>query len=104
MLGSTAVVLGQEEPADEGPSRYLYGTAEGMMQLDMENPAGCIIGFTSVTTLTGESTLLGATTIELTNCLVEGNTFQNIHDGVITLTGEKGAALSGTATGHCIPD
>jgi hypothetical protein len=105
LLSSTALAVGQEEAVDEGPSPYFFVTAEGFLHHDMENPLGCEIGFTSHSTLTGESTLLGATTVDAVNCYVPTDTLNNMQDGAITFTGENGDTLTGVAlTGDCIPD
>ena len=64
LLGSSSVVLGQEDAASEDP-RYFYGELEGYLHPDPDNPFGCEVGFTSDSMLFGESTLLGATTVDL---------------------------------------
>jgi hypothetical protein len=105
MLGSTTLAMGQEETTLEGPSPYFYGEVEGFLHHDMENPLDCAIGFTSDSTLTGESTLLGATTVRLVNCYVPTDTLSNAQGGVLTFTGENGDTITASGgTGDCIPD
>ncbi len=104
LLGSTGLAVGQEE-AEEGPSPYFFGTVEGVLHHDVENPLGCEIGFTSHSMLTGESTLLGATTVDAVNCYVPTDTLYNMQQGAITFTGENGDTLTAEGVaGDCIPD
>lgn len=104
MLGTTTLTLCQEE-ADEGPSPYFYGEVEGYLHHDLDNPLGCDIGFTSDSTLTGESTLLGPTTVKMMNCYVPTDTLNNAQGGVLTFVGENGDTLTASGgTGDCIPD
>ena len=105
LLGSTTQAVSQEEATAEGPSPYFFGEFEGSLHHDMENPLGCEIGFTSDTTMTGESTLLGATTVHMVNCYVPTDTLSNVHDSVVTLTGEDGDTLTVSGGwGDSIPD
>ena len=104
VLVTSSVVLGQGEVAEDG-QHYLYGEVEGFFHHDMENPLGCDIGFTSVETGSGTSTLLGATTVASHNCYVPTDTYQNMTHGVMTLTGENGDTLElEERTGNCLPD
>ena len=101
---SAVAVMAQEE-AEEGPSPYLFGEVEGFLHHNAENPLGCDIGFTSDTTGTGTSTLLGATTLSARNCYVPTDTYQNMTNVVMTLTGETGDVLEFEGrTGNCLPD
>ena len=108
VLGSVALVVGQDEATEEAegaPSPYFFGEVEGYLHHDMENPLGCAIGFTSDSTLVGETTLLGPTTVRLTNCYVPTDTLGNAQDGVLTFTGESGDTITARGgTGDCIPD
>lgn len=101
-VGAGASALAQEEA--EAPSPYFFGTAEGFLHHDLDNPLGCDVGFTSDSTLTGESTLLGATTVKQLNCYVPTDTFDNTSDGTVTFTGENGDSITGTMTANCLPD
>ena len=103
VLGSTTVAIGQEEAADEAQGPYFFGAAEGLLHHDMENPLDCAIGFTSDSTLTGDSTL-GPVTIHQVNCYVPTDTLRNTPDGSITYTFDNGDTLSGTIDGDCVPD
>ena len=104
LLGSSTVVLGQEEVADEGP-RYFYGEmVDGIFHPDEDNPLGCDIGMTSDVTYFGESTLLGPTTVRQINCYVPTETLLNVQGVAITFAGESGDTLTGTGSGDCIPD
>jgi hypothetical protein len=102
LIGWSPVVLGQEDIVD-GP-HYIYGEAEGYLHPNEDNPLGCDIGMTSELTLSGESTLLGATTIRQVNCYVPTTTLENTRFVTITYTGESGDTLTGTGSGDCIPD
>lgn len=99
LLGPTAIVTAQDET-----SPLLLGTAKGINHGDMDNPLGCAEGWTGVTSAVGESSLLGATSVEFQNCYAPEDTLTNAYDGVITFTGEAGDELSGTLSGNCIPD
>jgi len=103
LLGSSTVVLGQEDVVDEGP-RYFFGELEGFFHPDMDNPLGCDIGFTSDSTVFGETELLGSTTSRQLNCYVPTATLENLQLGTWTVTGEAGDSMSGTVSGDCIPD
>jgi hypothetical protein len=105
LLATPSDVLGQAEPVGEDP-RYFYGELEGFLHPDTDNPFGCEVGFTSDSTLFGESTLLGTTTLRQVNCYVPADTLGNVQDAVFTFTGESGDTLSGAAleAGDCIPD
>ena len=105
LLGSSSVVLGQEDAASEDP-RYFYGELEGYLHPDPDNPFGCEVGFTSDSMLFGESTLLGATTLRQLNCYVPSDTLNTAQLGTWTITGESGDTLTGSenGSGDCIPD
>jgi len=105
LVGASIAVLGQEEPANEGP-HYFYGEFEGFLHPDTDNPFDCPVGFTSDSMLFGESELLGVTAIRQVNCYDPTDTLNNVKDVVITITAESGDTLTGTgtATGDCIPD
>ena len=102
LLGGALTALAQEE-AEAGPGQYLYGEVEGLLHHDMDNPLGCELGFTSDSTLNGESTL-GALTVRAVNCYVITDTYDNTTDGTVTYTFEDGSTIEGTLTGNCLPD
>ena len=77
LLGSSTVVLGQEDVGDEGP-QYFFGELEGFLHPDEDNPHDCAIGITSDSMIFGETELLGATTVRQVNCYVPTDTLHNI--------------------------
>jgi hypothetical protein len=98
---ATAAALAQEEA--EGPSPLMAGSAEGEMIADLENPAGCEIGFTSIATATGESTLLGPTTVVVQNCYTPEDVLMNMHDATTTFSNEAGDTITAAGPGDCVP-
>jgi hypothetical protein len=103
LLGSSTVVLGQEDARDESP-QYFFGELEGFFHPDETNPHDCAIGITSDSMSFGQTELLGATTVRQVNCYVPTETLHNIQDAVYTITGESGDALTAIGSGDCIPD
>ena len=102
VLLGPAAMNGQEDAADEG-SHYLFGEVEGFLHPDEANPFGCEVGFTSDSTLFGDLTLLGATTVKQVNCFVPDDILDTIQLGELTYTAESGDMLTGTGSGNCIP-
>ena len=102
-LAVGAPALAQDE-AGEGSDPYFYGEVEGYLHHDMDDPLGCDIGFTSHAVATGESTLLGPTTVEQLNCYVPTDTFQNSTDATISFTGEGGESIACALRFNCLPD
>jgi hypothetical protein len=102
-LAIGAIAVAQDD-AGEDTGEYFYGEAEGYLHHDTDNPLGCDVGFTSHAMATGESTLLGAISVEQQHCYVPTDTYVNSAGANISFTGEGGDSLTGTMPINCLPD
>jgi hypothetical protein len=97
------VAAAPQEETDAVANPLMVGSAEGEMVADLENPAGCEIGFTSVMTATGESTLLGPTSVVFQNCYAPEDVLANMHGGTTTFSNDAGDSITVAGPGDCIP-
>ena len=99
---------------DEGSVELLGGVVNGVMVQDYENPMGCadwvladgtiLPAPTHMIVATGETNLLGLTTMTTAACYDAANMFENVDSGEWSMVNEGGDGLSGTYDANCIPD